>query len=220
MPVIPTFSCVKKKFGYFFFFLLVLHANSFAQNDSLKGGEFYASNFLIDEIQRNFIYYMPAHYGERDTYPLIILLHSEGESGKSVIKSFGNIMQQIADTSGFIVIYPDAVNGHWNTGMNKGKDSANDAGFISILIDYFIQVYQANPKQIYLLGFSTGGEMALRTACIVPLKITAIAAFGASQKNSCNVISMDTNSFTEIADKKSYTNAIANAWKFFMATKK
>jgi polyhydroxybutyrate depolymerase len=151
---------------------------------------------------------------------LVIFLHSEGESGRSVIKNFGNSIEKLADSSDCIVIYPDAVGGHWNANLSSnGKDSVNDAGFVSILIDYFIQVYQANPNHIYLLGFLSGGEMAVKTGCTVPLKLTAIAAFGRPQKNPCNVTTLNTSGFTLTADKKSYIDAIEHAWQFFMSPK-
>ena len=204
-----------------------LQFNVYSQNDSLKGGQLYSSNFLIDDIQRDFVYYMPAHYGDSDLYPLVIFLHSEGESAQSAIKSYGATIQQIADTSNCIVIYPDAVQGRWNVKSEEsrsGKDSVNDVSFISILIDYFIQVYHADPKRIYLIGFLTGGELAWQVICTVPLKITAIAAFPMIQNtNQCktnNVIVMPTDQYIDFSVKKNYVNAIFNAWKFFTSHQK
>jgi polyhydroxybutyrate depolymerase len=213
---------MKKKILHLVISMFISQLNVYCQSDSLKGGEFYSSNFLVDDIQRDFIYYMPAHYGDSDSYPLLIFLHTEGESAQSSIKNYGTKIQQIADTSDCIVIYPDAIRHHWN--VQRENDSINDVGFISILIDYFIQVYHANSKQIYLLGFSTGGELAWKISCRVPLKITALAAFNAQQKISkCsmnNFSAMNTDQFIDFTVKKNYLDAISMAWKFFMAHQK
>jgi len=67
-----------KKFFQLVAFLFIFPFVAFCQEDSVKGGELYSSNFLIDSIQRNFIYYMPANYGKKDAYPLVIFLHEQG----------------------------------------------------------------------------------------------------------------------------------------------
>src|SRR4051812_1078485 len=170
---------VSKKF-YFVLLFAFFYFASYSQNDSLKGGELYSSNFLIDGIQRNFIYYLPVNYGKQDMYPLVIFLHEENGSGKSIVKNYGSIIQPLADSSDAIVIYPDAVASHWNEKMGDSSpatDTINDVGFISILIDYFRQVYGSNPHQVYVSGLFSGGKLAYRLSCDIPGKVTAIAPF-------------------------------------------
>jgi polyhydroxybutyrate depolymerase len=132
----------------FLILLSLLNFRSFVycQNDSLKGGELYSSNFLIDDIQRNFTYYMPVSYGKKDLYPLVIILHDTGKSSKDVIKSYGDKIHSMADSSGCIVIYPDAVAGHWNDKMGESfpaTDTINDVAlflFLSITLEMYIIV--------------------------------------------------------------------------------
>src|SRR5207237_8506228 len=121
---------------------------------------------------------------KKDLYPLVIFLHDMGKSGKDIIKSYGDKIHTMADSSDCIVIYPDAVAGHWNDKMDKGfpvTDTINDVGFISILIDYFRDVYHCNPKQVYVAGFANGGRLAYRLRCDILFKITAIAPFVLNQ---------------------------------------
>jgi len=160
-------------------FLLNFRFIAYGQNDSLKGGELYSSNFLIDGVQRNFTYYMPANYGKKDLYPLIIFLHGNGKSSKDVIKSYGAKIAGLADSSDCIVIYPDAVAAHWNDKMGDSfpaTDTINDVGFISILIDYFRDVYHCDPKRIYVAGLANSGKFAYRLSCDIAFKLTAIVA--------------------------------------------
>jgi polyhydroxybutyrate depolymerase len=219
----------RKKF-YFALFFAFFHFACYSQNDSLKGGELYQSNFLIDGIQRNFIYYIPLNYGKQDMHPLIIFLHAENGNGKSIIKNYGNAIQLLADSSDAIVIYPDAVNGNWNDkmeGNSNATDTINDVGFISILIDYFRQVYGSNPSKVYVAGLFHGGKLAYRLSCDIPTKITALAPFTPDMKelgNKCNsnksVAIMNTDAFVDSSTKKLNTNAIEEMWKFFMSKAK
>src|SRR5215831_15784105 len=103
-----------KRFFLLITFLCIFQFSVFSQNDSLKGGELYSSNFLIDGIQRDFIYYIPINYGNSNTHALFIFLHEQNENGKSLIKTYGNFVQTLADSSDAVVIYPDAMAGHWN----------------------------------------------------------------------------------------------------------
>ena len=218
----------KKKF-YSLFFVFV-HFAAYSQNDFLKGGELYSSNFLIDGIQRNFIYYMPVDYGKKDAYPLVIFLHEQGGSGKTLINNYGNTIQTLADSSNAVVIYPDAVANHWNEKMGESfpaTDTVNDVGFISILIDYFEQVYSCDPKRVYLSGILNGGKIAYRLTCEIPHKITAVAPFVFNiqeVENKCkgdkSVAIMNTNGLMDSTTKKIGSTAIEAMWKFFMTKAK
>jgi poly(3-hydroxybutyrate) depolymerase len=124
----------------------------------------------------------------------------------------------MADTSTCIVIYPDAVTGYWNAKTNELADSINDVGFISILIDYFRDVYHCDARRVYVTGISNGGQLAYRLTCDIPFKITAIAPFvksGVMPKCPGNefVAITTINQSTEAPGR----NDIIEAWRFFMS---
>src|SRR3954453_7886070 len=138
----------RKKFCFALLFAF-FHFASYSQNDSLKGGELYSSNFLIDGIQRDFIYYIPLNYEKSEAHALVIFLHNEGKNGKDLIKNYGNKIQLLADSFNAVVIYPDAVAARWNDKLSESfptTNTVNDVGFISILIDYFKQVYSCDAR--------------------------------------------------------------------------
>jgi len=217
---------MKRKIFYSLLFIF-FHFAAYSQNDSLKGGELYSSNFLIDGIQRNFIYYMPANYGKKDAYPLVIFLHEQGGSGKKLINSYGNTIQTLADSSDEVIIYPDAVAGHWNEKIGESfpaTDTVNDVGFISILIDYFKQVYSCDPKRVYVSGVLNGGNLAYRLSYDISNKITAIAPFVFDMhevENKCNsnksVAIMNTSGLMDSSNQKINSTAIEAMWEFFMS---
>src|SRR5205809_549274 len=122
-----------------FFIILAVNAfyfSSIGQDEMLKEQSLYNSNFIIDGITRTFTFYTPFNYGKKDQYPLLIFLHAAGETGKILIKTYGDLIHAQADSAGCVIVYPDAINKQWNNTYTE-KDSVNDIGFLSILIDYF-----------------------------------------------------------------------------------
>lgn len=209
----------------FFILLTLLNFQSVAycQNDSLKGGELYSSNFLIDGVQRNFTYYMPVNYGKRDIYPLVIILHDTGKSSQDVIKSYGDKIQTMADSFSCIVIYPDAVAGRWNDKMSESfpaTDTINDVGFISILIDYFRDVYYCDTKRVYVAGLGNSGKLAYRLSCDIAFKITAIAVYISNLEEAASKCKRDESVAIINLNQSGDQNSIVEAWNFFMSHEK
>ena len=203
------------------FFLLIISIAVNAQ-DAIPGQTIYSSNFNIDNIPRNCVFYIPLGYGKHEAYPLVIMLHDKGSSAKNVIKTYGVPLHANADSASAIIIYPDAVAGHWNDGT--ANDTVNDVGYLSILADYFIQRYQCDPDQVYITGFGNGAAMAYKFACDLPGKAAAVASFfNAGNGGLCNNISVPVlpSTVVSLSANGKLTNAtIGYMWKFFMQHKK
>jgi polyhydroxybutyrate depolymerase len=163
---------------------------------------------------------MPVNYGKKGLYPLTIILHDTGKSSKDVIKSYGHKIQTLADSSDCIVVYPDAVGSHWNDKMSEGfpaSDTTNDVGFMSILIDYFRDVYYCDAKRVYVAGLGNGGKLAYRLSCDIAFKITAIAAYTSYLEDASSKCKSDTSVAKINFDEPGGGNPIADAWNFFMS---
>ena len=203
----------------FCFFQLV----SQAQESAVQAKGVYSSDFVIDGIPRNISFYIPLNYGKNDTYPLMLFLHAESETGKTVIKKYGDIIQQLADSSGCIVVYPDAVKGRWSTriGEHAVADTINDIGFLNIMIDYFIQQYRCDPDRIFAAGFYNGGEMAWRLGCGQAKKVAAIAPFitstQAAAKECTPNIYFDAEKFMPPPGKKIGNEVLTTACNLLLA---
>ena len=169
-------------------FILLLSFSASAQSELLKPRGIYTSDFVIDQIPRSITYYAPLRYGKKEDYPLLILLHNDKDNAKSVIKKYGDFIHASADSSGCMVMYPDAVSGHWNSKENSEvKDTINDAGFISIMLDYFVQQYHCDPNRIYLMGIGSGGAMCYRFNCENNIHPVAIATINTLPEASHHV---------------------------------
>src|SRR4051812_11146581 len=175
-----------------FVVLLVLSfslSHVFSQYEAIQPQGIYTSDFNIDNIPRLITYYMPLNWGKKDLYPLVVVLHDANSSAKSTIKSLGDIIHSKADSSDCVVLYPDAVAAHWNskTGTSSSAaDSVNDAGFISIMVDFFIQQYKCDPKRLYVIGVASGGTMAKQLNCYNANKYAAIASINSNEASTCH----------------------------------
>lgn len=66
--------------------------------------------------------------------PLVIALHGGGGDGKSFARVRRGGFHRLADRHGFLVAYPDAVEGHWNDGRGdrsrvSHREDVDDSAF-------------------------------------------------------------------------------------------
>jgi poly(3-hydroxybutyrate) depolymerase len=190
-----------------------------AQN-SLGVQTLYNSNFDIDGIPRSCAFYIPLKYGKTETLPLLIMLHDKNSNVKALVKNYGDIMHAIADSVGAVIIYPSVVAGTWHD--SSIKDSVNDVGYISILIDYFVQRYQCSAAQVYIAGIGNGAAMAMRFSCDLPEKVAAAAALLYIGKPACENLSVPLMPAEKIVTPNAkITNTIlSDMWRFFLEHKK
>jgi polyhydroxybutyrate depolymerase len=117
-------------------------------------------------------------YETNTATPLVFALHGGGGTGKKMNRLTD--FNRLSDQHGFIVIYPDAVEKHWNDGRGltdyrAQRENIDDVGFISNLIDVIAGDYAIDRKRVYVTGASNGAMMSFRLACELTDKITAIA---------------------------------------------
>ncbi|WP_456452090.1 extracellular catalytic domain type 1 short-chain-length polyhydroxyalkanoate depolymerase [Thermococcus sp.] len=162
-----------------FLLLLVSFAH---RKPALYPGDIRGS-IVVEGRERTFILHLPANFSREKSFPLVIALHGGGGNGYDMERLTKGGLNRLADEEGFIAVYPDAVRKHWNDGRNLSgyysqRENIDDVAFISALIDYLVENYNANAGRVYVAGMSNGGLMAYRLACEVPEKLRAIAVVG------------------------------------------
>ncbi len=130
-------------------------------------------SFLFEEKQRDYIIFLPKTYNDVDKMPLVFNLHGGSLNAQQQLDY--SKMNEVADTAGFIVVYPNAVLTAWSCGINLTAGHVNDVGFIDALIDTLANNYNIDRERIYCCGFSLGGFMSQRLACELSNRIAAIA---------------------------------------------
>ncbi len=132
----------------------------------------------VDGINRRYYYYKP----ESATLPapLVLAFHGGGGTAEGTDKCAGGLAK-LADEKGFIIVYPDAIDRHWNDGRpDLSKTNYDDVGFISKIIDELNARRLIDPKRVYATGISNGGFFSQFLAIQLPDKIAAVATVAAS----------------------------------------
>src|SRR5262249_36890537 len=83
---------------------------------------------------------------------------------------------------GFVVVYPDAIEGRWSYGRpiagpmpQVGDQTVDDVGFMLRLIDDLIARKIADAGKSYVTGSSRGGLLTYTLACVFSNRIAAVA---------------------------------------------
>ena len=122
-------------------------------------------SFIHGGITRTYITYLPENI--QGNSPLVINLHGYGQLADTFMNN--TFMRAVADTAGFIVCYPRAIDEKWNSGLGDipGYPCPNvdDVGFISALIDTLLSNYSIDQNRLYVCGLSNGGFMTFRVLC-------------------------------------------------------
>ncbi len=108
--------------------------------------------------------------------PAVIILRGGREKGARLRRTFG--FEEMARSSGAILIYPEPLAGRW--GDAPGPEARRDSIFIHDLIVKFVARGIGDRGKVFLVGIATGGTMALRLACDERNVFAGIAVLGAS----------------------------------------
>ncbi len=124
-----------------------------------------------DSLVRSYRLHIPVDYNADSLYPLVVNMHGLGSNAweQEVYTGFNNV----ADSAGFLVAYPNGLGETWNISSSSGTD---DVGFISALIDTIDLAYNIDLERVYATGMSMGGFMSYRLACELSDRIAAIAS--------------------------------------------
>lgn len=139
-------------------------------------GQFYADSLLHDNIYRHYRLYIPPTYADTVGLPLVFNIHGRGSTGAE--QQFYSQMNNVADTTGFVVCYPNATSTGGVTLWNSGFDpnAVDDLGFINLLIDELLGKFSIDSSRIYSCGMSNGGYHSYFLACELPDRFAAIAS--------------------------------------------
>ncbi len=138
---------------------------------------------------RKFIKFVPYDWDGEESLPLIINMHPFLTDGSFQMNY--TRFNWLADTAKVIVVYPDGLNGSWNSGSWGEFDfGTDDVGFLDRLIDYMAIMYNIDTRRVYSTGYSAGGFMSYRLGCDLTNRIAAIAPVAAGMNpdliEACN----------------------------------
>lgn len=124
-----------------------------------------------DGKNRTYLLHVPDRRSVEAPFPLVIALHPYPGSGRAMAELTD--LSAIAEREGFLVAYPDGIDGGYNAMMCCGSE--DDVGFVQALVHKISADYRVDPSRIYATGISNGGDMSYRLAAELPRVFTAIA---------------------------------------------
>lgn len=125
-----------------------------------------------DGVTRRYRLHAPPGYRADQPVPLVIALHPYPGKGLDLSQLIG--LDEVAAREGFLVAYPDGINGGFNALVCCG--TADDVGFLSALTDQLIETWRVDPDRVYLTGISNGGDLSFRAAVEATGRFAAIGA--------------------------------------------
>jgi polyhydroxybutyrate depolymerase len=169
----------KLKVLFVFLALFALPGSLSAGNSS---GTTYPGSIIVGGLKRTYLLHVPPARDKIKPRPLLIALHGGGGQGKHMRRLTRGGFDRLSDQEGFVVVYPDGIEKHWNDGRNRGatgyrahQDDIDDVGFIAALIDRLVKEQDIDPRRVYVTGMSNGAMMSYRLAGDLSEKITAVA---------------------------------------------
>jgi acetylxylan esterase len=107
----------------------------------------------------NMYSYMPVTLASKP--PVVVYCHHCQGDAQSSHSSMGSL-EKIADSNGFIIIYPEATGENcWDAGSKRSlaHGGGGDTGAVVQMVKYVIGKYNADPNRVYVSGDSSGGIM-------------------------------------------------------------
>ena len=134
-------------------------------------------------LKRTYLTYAPA--GLPKGAALVMAMHGSGGNAKGMRVATGYGFERLADTQGFVLVYPNGFEGYWNGCNIVGDYAANmrnidDVGFLSALADKLAAEFGLDRSRTFAMGISRGGHMAYRLALEAPQRFRAVAAVAAN----------------------------------------
>lgn len=159
---------------------------------AIKAQETITETILLDGQTREYIVYVPEIYDENSSTPLMFNFH--GFTSQAAGHLAATRMRPVADTTGFILVYPQGSlflgSTHWNVGAWTNGSTADDLGFTEAMIDTLSTKYNIDLDRVYACGFSNGGYFSYELACKLSHRIAAIGSVGGKMSSetfdACN----------------------------------
>lgn len=131
----------------------------------------FEGTILSGGLERHYRAYVPSTYTTDRMYALVVDFH--GMQANSYDEELLTGFSRLAEEEGFIVLYPDGRDRHWEVGIDAA--SRVDLQYVVDLLDYLKTIYSIDPRRIYAAGMSNGGGMANRVGCDLAHIFAAIA---------------------------------------------
>ena len=130
----------------------------------------------VDGISRNYLVFAPKRFDK--PLPMVLALHGGGSNARQMERY--TRFNDLAAKEGFLVVYPEAVDGNWNDGrgiegVRAQQENIDDVKFVRTILDCMSKEHKIDRSRVFCTGISNGAFMSHRLATEASDVITAIA---------------------------------------------
>jgi poly(3-hydroxybutyrate) depolymerase len=140
--------------------------------------------------ERRYVSYVPRSLGARTAAPVLLVLHGQGGSAEAMMTfQTRGTFNRLADEKALVVVYgnglPTSFNiaglpnsGRWRSEYTVDGATVDEVGYLRLIVeDLAARAVIAGGNDVYLVGQSNGGGMALSAARQRPDAYAGVAAF-------------------------------------------
>jgi polyhydroxybutyrate depolymerase len=149
----------------------------------------------VDGDAREYIVHVPTGYDPNSATPAVLMLHGGGGSGEGMYSNSG--WKEVGESQTILTIFPTALEycytnwlgqtrfaTRWHS-LNRsvfcvGQTLKDDVAFLRQLIAELKRNYNVDADRLYMVGFSSGGQMVSRCALEMSDLLTAVVQSGGS----------------------------------------
>jgi phospholipase/carboxylesterase len=131
----------------------------------------------VSDAEFHHVIFSPLHYEKNYAYPLIIWLHGAGVDERQLLR-----IMPLVSMRNYVAIAPRAP---WGDGTQDGfrwrtqqRDTSLAAQLALDCVDVAASRYHIDRQRVFLAGYQSGGEMALRIAMRHPHRVAGAISIG------------------------------------------
>ena len=137
----------------------------------------YTKKIYVDGRDREYRLHIPVGYDASQPLPLVFVFH--GSSASASVIERETSFDRIADSVGFMVVYPEGLHRGWNIGeccRYSYMQGVNETTFVAALLDYLAEGLSIDRSRVFATGYSDGGTLSVLLACSLSDRLAAIAS--------------------------------------------
>jgi polyhydroxybutyrate depolymerase len=131
----------------------------------------------IHGSKRRYLLHFPLTIGSPEPLPLIMMLPGTGGTAHWTMRE--TAWGEIADREWFLVVIPEALPADLakpaRVWTNPRSWRATDVDYLNAVLDDVLMKVPADPRRLYVTGFSSGANMAFRFAAASSHRLAAVA---------------------------------------------
>ena len=155
-------SCMKT----FYLLCMFLLATS-----GLAAQQMTSGTLQVGGVERTYLLHVPTGDLSGKALPLVLALHGSGMTSALMAEVTG--LNAWADKTGFIVVYPQGLQNHWNTELPP-EVGGDDVAFMKDLLAKMESSYSVDRSRVIAAGYSNGARFGQELGCSDDFQFKAI----------------------------------------------